>query len=150
MEECRTVTVYPAMDRDLGDMPPRALTPRQALTLDDLMSHGISRVPLRCAHWPAKHSLWPPPPGTQPRCCCFHITLQGSPAPFSQLSGPSQRNPSLCAQRPKWVLMLDFQERVREEGQGTFKSQSRKGLKVIVPKSSVGQLRRGHPDCRSR
>lgn len=34
--------------------------------------------------------------------------------------------------------MLDFQIRVREEGQVTPKSQSRKGLRVTGPKSSVG------------
>lgn len=50
----------------------------------------------------------------------------------------------MCSQGPEWVLRLDFQLRAREEGQGTPKSQSRKGLRVTGPKSSVGQLRRGH------
>lgn len=55
-------------------------------------------------------------------------TTQVSPVSLSQLSGPSQGNPNLCFQGPEWVSMLDFQVRVREEGQFTPKSQGKKAL----------------------
>lgn len=45
--------------------------------------------------------------------------------------------------------MLDFQVRIKEEGQGIPKSRSWKGIKVAGSKSNVNHLRRGDPGCRA-